>query len=240
MKQKGNISIVLLCGLIVMLTGAAITMQAVNSKYEARTSYERIENRYIAESGIDMAAGLFQNYLSNQKYILTYTKNEDGSCSLIDAYSPFLIDEIKESDNTDIVSIDLVSTESADYLSSIGFLDFIRGSGIEVSINTFHQKENFKLSRLCVEPNFIVSASYENTSIFHVKSKINPIYLTLKSRYKGGEVLCNVEISNIYVVREPFKEINVGEIASVEAHIDIINAKVNYENYQNYRVKGGV
>ena len=222
------VSLVILCG------GAAIFNIAAASRYRAKTEYERIENRYIAESGIDLAVGLFINYLSNQDYVLAYTQNGDGSSQVLDEYSPYLLDEIKTSENADSIPIDLVSTESADYLSAIGYLDFKRGSGIELTINTYEQKDNFKLSRLCIEPYFLIGRDNEADT---VKSKINPIHLTVKSTYKGGEVLCNVQISDLYITRQPFTE-STDEISSVPAGIDTSHAKITYENYQNYGRSG--
>lgn len=228
--KKASISFVLLVSLVILCGGAAIFNIVTSSRYRAKTEYERIENRYIAESGIDLAVGLFINYLSNQDYVLAYSPNDDGSFQVLDEYSPYLLDEIKMAENLDDVPLDLVSTESADYLSSIGYLDFKRGNGIELSISTYEQKDSFKLSRLCIEPYFLIGKANELTP---VKSKINPIHLTVKSTYKGGEILCNVQISDLYISRQPFKE-SADEISSVSAGIDTSCAKIIYENYQNY------
>lgn len=228
--KKASISFVLLVSLVILCGGAAIFNIAAASRYRAKTEYERIENRYIAESGIDLSVGLFMNYLSNQDYVLAYTQNGDGNCQVLDEYSPYLLDEIKMADNSDDVPIDLVSTESADYLSGIGYLDFKRGNGIELSISTYEQKDSFKLSRLCIEPYFLIGMDNE---VATVKSKINPIHLTVKSTYKGGEVLCNVQISDLYISRQPFKE-STDEISNVQAGIDTSHAKITYDNYQNY------
>jgi hypothetical protein len=231
--RQANISIVLLISLVVILSGATIVVLGINSKYNAKVSYERIENRYIAESGIDLSVGLFLNYLSSQDFVLSYTKNEDGSYSVIDDYSPYLLPEIKLSENKDSITLDLIKNESKAYLVSIGFLDFMRDNGVEVSINTFNNKDSFKLSRMCIEHEFLISNDLGVGNA--CQSKINPIFLTVKSKYKGGEVLCNVEIANINVVRDPFEEIEIGEQASVKAHIDINYHKILYNNYQNYR-----
>lgn len=228
--KRASISFVLMVSLVILCGGAAIFNIAAASRYRAKTEYERIENRYIAESGVELAVGLFMNYLSNQDYVLAYTQNDDGSCQVLDEYSPYLLDEIKMADNSDDVSIDLVSTESADYLSGVGYLDFKRGNGIELSISTYEQKDSFKLSRLCIEPYFLIGMDNE---VATVKSKINPIHLTVKSTYKGGEVLCNVQISDLYISRQPFKE-GTDEISSVSAGIETSYAKIIYENYQNY------
>jgi hypothetical protein len=231
--RQANISIVLLISLVVILSGATIVVLGINCKYNAKVSYERIENRYIAESGIDLSVGLFLNYLSNQDFVLSYTKNEDGSYSVIDDYSPYLLPEIRLSENRDNIALDLIENESTDYLVSIGFLDFLRDNGIEVSINTFNNKDNFKLSRMCIEYDFLVNNDLGSGT--DCQSKINSIYLTIKSKYKGGEVLCNVEIANLNIIRDPFEEIEIGEQASVKARIDINSRKVSYNNYQNYR-----
>lgn len=232
--KKASISFLLLVSLVILCGGAAIFNIVASSRYRAKTEYERIENRYIAESGIDLAVGLFINYLSNQDYVLAYSQNGDGNCQVLDEYSPYLLDEIKMAETSDDVPIDLISTESADYLSAIGYLDFKRGNGIELFINTYEQNESFKLSRLCIEPHFLIGMDNE---VATVKSKINPIHLTVKSTYKGGAVLCNVQITDLYISRQPFKE-STDEISSVSASIDTNHAKVIYENYQNYGRSG--
>lgn len=233
--KKGSISIAILISLIVLLSGVSIINLALNEKHRSKDAYERVENRYIAESGIDMAIGLFISYLDNQDYALSY-HNIEGIYSVTDIYSPYLLHEIQESESIDNVSLALIEQETNDYLSSIGFLDFSRDGGVEVSLRTMNDMENFKLSRLCTDPGFVVSRSKETTK---VQSSINPIYLTVKSKYKGGEVLCEVQISNIYAVRKPFTEILTGETASVNAWIDVSQAKAEYQNYQNYRVRNG-
>lgn len=233
--KKGSISFVMLVSLIVVCTGATVSALALSGKFSAKSEYNRIANRYINESGIELAVGLFLNYLSNQDYTVAYTKTPDGSYSVSDNYAPYLLDEIRLADNADTVSIDLVAIESADYLSAVGFLDFAREKGIEVSLSTFCDKDNFKLSRMCIEPDFLVSLTEETAD---KSSRINPVYLNIKTKYKGGEVLCSMKISDLYVVRKPFYELAVGETGSVSAEIDTKKTKVSYENYQNYRRTG--
>ncbi len=235
--NKGSISIVLLVALIVILTSASIATLAVNSKFEARASYERINSRYIAESGIDMAIGLFINYLSNKSYVLTYTKHEDDSFTVINEFSPYLLDEIKNAISDD-VKIEIVESESSTYLSSIGYLDFMRGNGIEITVSTFGQKERFKLSEMCISHNFLVSSSSNESSEY--RSIINPLYLAVKATYKGGEVFATANISGIEVVREKFTDCDTNEMASVRAWVDTKNAKTEFETYQNYRLRGGL
>lgn len=235
MRKRGNISVVLLTSLVVLLAGSAIIAMSVNSKFAEKQSYERIANRYTSESGIDMAIGLFEKHLAEQDFVVTYTKNADGSYTLLDDYSPYLLDEIRQGADAESIAIESVSSESADYLASIGFLEFKRMNGIQLSLGTFYQKESFKLSRMCVELDFLVSGGLESGTI---KSKTNPVYLTVKSSYKGGEVLCSAEISGIYLVREPFTPCGIGELASVRCWIDTTKTKVTYVTYQNYR-RGG-
>lgn len=230
-KKRANISFVLLVSLVVLFAGAAILAIASNGKYNSKSEYKRLENRYIAESGIDLAAGLFVNYLDNQDYVLPYTKNADGSVSITDEYTPYLIDEIRTQADTDSVKLDLIDTETADYLASIGYLDFKRGKGIEVLINIFGLSERFKLSQICTEPDFLLDQNREGNK----RSKIRPIYLTVKSTYKGGEVISNIIIENIYAVRKPYLDLQAGETGSVSAWLDTSAASIIYDNYQNYR-----
>lgn len=237
-KKRGNMNVVLLVSLVVLLSGAAIISMAVSSKFNSKAAYERIDNRYIAESGIDLAVGLFQSYITNQQFILTYTKNGDGSYSVVDELSPYLLDDIRLSDNKESVPVELVESESNNYLSSIGYLDFKRENGVELYVNIFSNKDNFKLSRMCIEPDFLISRHTEDSNLFTVKSKINPVYLTVKSKYKGGEVLCNVVVENLYVTRQPFHSIQTpGDLANVDVRIDTSQAAVKYENYQNYKTR---
>lgn len=79
MKKKANIGFTVLIALIIVCCGAAVLSIAGNSKYNAKTEYQRIEDRYIAESGVDLSVSLFLNYLSNKDLVLAYTQNEDGA-----------------------------------------------------------------------------------------------------------------------------------------------------------------
>ena len=64
---------------------------------------------------------------------------------------------------------------------------------------------------------------------------MNPIFLNISAKYKGGEVTANVKISNLYAVRRPFIPVENNEKGSVEAWIDTDSAIIEFENYQNYR-----
>lgn len=232
MKKKGNICFTILISLIVICSGVTILTVAANSKYNTKTEYERIKSRYICESGVDMTLGLFINYISNQDLTLTYRKTNEGEYSAIYEYSPYFLNEISLSENKDKVPLEIISTETKDYLVSIGNLDFIKEGDIEVYINTFEKKEDFRIVNMCIEPDFLISKETEEEN---KESKIKPIYLTLKSKYKEGEVFCDVKISGLKAVRKPFYEISEDEMGNVEAWIDTKDIKIEYENYQNYR-----
>ena len=111
------------------------------------------------------------------------------------------------------------------------YLDYINNGTIEFEINTYGDKESFKLSRMCTEYDFLLSMSDDGTE---KSSKLKPVFITVKSKYRGGEVMANVKISNLYAVRVPFDETDE-DIASIHAYIDTSNAVIEYENYQNYR-----
>lgn len=231
MKKKANIGFTVLIALIIVCCGAAVLSIAGNSKYNAKTEYQRIEDRYIAESGVDLSVSLFLNYLSNKDLVLAYTKNEDGGYGVIDDYSPYLLEEIRTSEEKDIVPINIIENESKDYLAGVGFLDYINNGTIEFGVNTFGDKESFKLSRMCTEYDFLLSLSGDDAE---KRSMLKPVFLTVKTKYRGGEVMANIKISNLYAVRVPFDETE-DDIASVKAYIDTSNAIIEYENYQNYR-----
>lgn len=231
MKKKANIAFTALVALIVVCCGAAVLSVAANSKYNAKTEYQRLEDRYISESGIDLSVALFLNYLSNKELVLAYTKNEDGGYGVIDDYSPYLLEEIRASEDADVVPIDIIANESKDYLIGKGFLDYINNGTIEFGINIHGDKESFKLSRMCTEYDFLLSVSEDDAEKI---STLKPIYITVKSKYRGGEVMANIKISNLYAVRVPFDETDE-DIASIRAYIDISDAIIEYENYQNYR-----
>ena len=231
MKKKGSIGFTVIIALIIVCCGAAVLSIASGSKYNAKTEYQKIEDRYISESGVDLTVGLFLNYLSNKDLVLAYTKNEDGGYGVIDDYSPYLLEEIRTSEDVDVVSIPIIENESKDYLAGVGFLDYINNGTIEFGINTYGDKESFKLSRMCTVYDFLLSVSDDGTE---KKSKLKPVFITVKTKYRGGEVMANVKISNLYAVRVPFDETEE-DIASIHAYIDTSNAIIEYENYQNYR-----
>ena len=231
MKKKASIGFTVIIALIIVCCGAAVLSIASGSKYNAKTEYQKIEDRYISESGVDLSVGLFLNYLENKDLVLAYTKNEDGGYGVIDDYSPYLLEEIRTSEDVDVVPIPIVENESKDYLAGVGFLDYINNGTIEFGINTYGDKESFKLSRMCTEYDFLLSVSDDGTE---KRSKLKPVFITVKTKYRGGEVMANVKISNLYAVRVPFDETEE-DIASIHAYIDTIEAKIEYENYQNYR-----
>lgn len=234
MKKKANIGFTVLIALIIVCCGAVLLSIAANSKFNSKTEYQRLEDRYIAESGVDVSISLFLNYLSNKDFILAYTKNEDGGYGVIDSYSPYLLEEIKVSEGENIiVPITIIENECKGYLAGVGYLDYINDGTIEFGINTYGDKVDFKLSRMCTEHDFLISILAEDTEM---RSRLKPLFVTVKTKYRGGEVMANVKISNLYAVREPFAETD-DEHASVSAYIDTTDAIIEYENYQNYRGK---
>ena len=233
MKKKANLSFTVLITLLVICCGAALLTVVGNSKYNAKSEYEKVETRYITESGIDMSVGLFLNYLSNRDLALTYTKKEGGGYSVISDYSPYLLDEIRTSMGMDIVRVGIIENECKDYLASVGFLDFLNEGSIEVAVYIYGDKESFKITQMCTQPEFLLSKDEETGG--NKKSRINPIFLTVRAKYRGGEIIADVKISEIYAVRTAFSDVEIGEMGSVPAWIDTSSAKIEYENYQNYR-----
>ena len=231
MKKKASIGFTVIIALIVVCCGAAVLSVASNSKYNAKTEYQRLQDRYIAESGVELSLGLFLNYLENKDLVLAYTQNEGGGYSVIDSLSPYLLEEIRVSEDADVVPVPIIENESKDYLAGAGFLDYISDGTIEFGINTYGNKEEFRLSRMCTEYDFLLSLSDETEER---RSKLRPIFLTVKAKYRGGVVMANVKISNLYAVRIPFEESD-DEISSIRAYIDTADAMIEYENYQNYR-----
>ena len=230
MKKRANLSFAVFTALLVICCGAALINISVSSKYNSKTEYQRIKNRYVAECGIDTAVGLFINYLDNRDMEVSYMKNEDGSYSVNDVYSPYILDEIKNI-YYESVTLDIVSKETRSYLVSLGYLEYSKSGDVELKINTFGEPEKFKISQMCVEPDFLISTFLETEE---KRSLLNPIYLTVTSSYNNGNVLCNVKISGLYAVRNPYQDINVGEMGSVSAYIDTTNVQIEYESYQNY------
>lgn len=233
MKKRANLSFTVMIALLVVCCGAALLAVAGSSKYNSKSEYERIEARYIAESGVDTSAGLFINYLANRDFALTYTQNEGGGYSVITDYSPYLLDEIKNSKSLDEAEINIVANECKDYLETVGFLDFLKEGSVKVCVNTYGDKESFKVTQMCTQPDFLISDDSEETE--NKRSRLKPVFLTVKAKYKGGEVTANIKISGLYAVRQPFIYTDVGEKGSVPAWIDTSSAVIEYENYQNYR-----
>ena len=227
--KRGNISLVLLVSLLVVMAGAAITATAINSRHQAKDSYARLQNRYLAESGVELAIGLFVNYLASQDYVLTYQQTENGYL-LMDQYAPYLTAEIAQPSEMDDIKMQLVSTECSDYLSSIGFLDFSRDGGVSLYVNG--QKENLRLSHMGYEMNFALSQD-GSPSV----SKLRPVSLTVTSKYKSGEVLCTAEITGLKIKRDRLPSVQPGQLTSTNAAILTDEATIKYTNYQNYRLK---
>lgn len=231
MKKKANISLVMLTCLICISAGAVILNIAINSKTRTKIEYERIENRYIAESGIDLATGLFISYLENRDITASYECDGAGDCYVIDDLCPYLIDEIRENPYSDDVHIDIIEKEARDYLVSVGFKDFGKADSLQVFVTTNGMGEGFKINNLCTEPDFLLS---DGTELGEKKSLLKPIYLTVKSKYPNGNVIANIKVSNIYAVREAFSALPEGEMGNVRIWINTENAEIEFVNYQNY------
>lgn len=228
-KKKGSIAISVFTALLVICTGAIILNICVASRYNTKIDYERIKNRYIAESASDTSVSLLLNYIENREMVLEYEMHHDGSFSVLSEYSPYILDEIKTA-TTDEVDISLISTETKNYLLSSGCIDFMReDSELFIKVKTFGDKDRFRLAEMCTEPDFLLSDSSEEAGT-EKRSKLNPIYITVKSKYNSGEVKCSVVIDNLYAVREAFKESKT----NCSCRIDTSNATIKYENYQNY------
>ena len=228
MKKKGNIAFSILIVLFVMCIGAVVISLAASSRDNARVQYERLSNRYIAESGVDMSVGLLVNYIGNRELTATYKADEDGKCYMVEDYMPYLLDEIENSDDEN-VGIDIVASETRDYLSSIGYVDYKKDGSLTLSIDVT-DKENFKISNLCIEPDFVTDTGSDKDR----KSKLRPIFVTVKTNYPNGNVLCNVKLSDIYAKREAFEELNENEIGNCKIELDVNEIKIEYINYQNY------
>ena len=228
-KKKGSIAISVFTALLVICIGAVILNICVASRYNTKTDYERIRNRYIAESASDTAVSLLLNYIENREMVLEYEVYPDGSVSVLPEYSPYILDEIKTA-TTDEVEISFISTETKNYLLSAGCLDFMREeSEVSIKIKTFGNKEKFRITQMCAEPDFLLSDNVDAES-GEKRSKLNPIYITVKAKYNSGEVKCSIVIDNLYAVRESFKESET----NTPCRIDTSNAEIKYENYQNY------
>lgn len=228
-KKKGSIGLSVFTALLVICTGAIILNICVTSKYNSKSDYERIKNRYIAESASDTSASMLLNYIGNREMVLEYEMAPDGSFSVLSKYSPYVLDEIKKA-TTDEVDVSFVSTETKNYLLSSGCIDFMReDSELSTKIKTFGDKEKFRITEMCTEPDFLLSDREEVTGT-EKRSKLNPIYITVKSKYNSGEVRCSIVIDNLYAVRGAF----VAGETNCPCRIDVSNAEIKYENYQNY------
>lgn len=228
-KKKGSIAISVFTALLVICTGALILNICAASKYNAKSEHEKIKNRYIAESASDTSVSLLLNYIENREMVLEYEMHPDGNFSVMSEYSPYLLDEIKTA-TTDEAEISLVSTETKNYLLSAGCIDFMReDSVLSIKVKTFGDKEKFRISEMCIEPDFLLSDSPEEPGT-EKRSKLNPIYITVKSKYNSGEVKSSIVIENIYAVREAFQESET----NCSCRIDTSSATIKYENYQNY------
>ena len=228
-KKKGSISISVFTALLVICVGAVILNICVSSKYNSKKEYERLKNRYISESASDTSVSFLLEYIGNREMVLEYEVYPDGSVGVLSEYSPYILDEIKSS-TSDEVDISFISTEAKNYLISAGCIDFMReDSKLSIKIKTFGDKEKFRITEMCTEPDFLLSDSTEDDDT-EKRSKLKPIYVTVESKYNSGEVKCAIVIDNLYAVRESFKENETNCLC----RIDTSETKIKYENYQNY------
>ena len=231
MKKRGNISLVMLTALVTVSVGAVLLNMAVNSRANTKTETKRIQNRYIAESGVDLAAGMFINYLDNRELTASYETDGDGNGFIIEDLCPYILDEIKDNPDIDEVPIEIIEKEARDYLISLGYRDFGKEGSLKVFAITNGPNDDFKVCNLCTEPDFLFSNGAE---FGKKRSKLKPIYLKIRSIYPNGNVIANMEIDNIYAVRDAFTETEDGELGNVKISIDTENAQIKILNYQNY------
>ena len=228
MKKKGNITFAAFLVLIVVCCGGVLLNVAANSRYNTKTEYVRLKNRYLAEGGIDTAVGLFINYLENRDLEISYKMTEDGY-EVDDNLMPYLLDELKDTDDENVL-IALVSNEATSYLSSSGY--FAMPGSIKLYVNNLSGSEGFKLSRMCKDADFLIS---ETTGV--KKSVLNPVYLTVMSEYRNGRAEAMVKISGLKAARDEFAVLSKGDEGSVPGYIDTSGVQIEYVNYQNY---GGI
>lgn len=232
MKRKGNITVTLLISLVVVCSGAALLSVASASRYQARTEYERLQNRYIAESGIDMAIGLFLNYLDNQEYVISYTCLPNGECVINGQNAPYIVPELRTCEaDADMIRLSLMENEGRDYLSAIGFRDFQGTDSIQFALQIYGSRERFRLPELCTDSGFAFGNINE---VRDIASRLLPLRLSVRSSYRGGEVLAGVTIDGLTLSRDPFFKSDK-EQGSILARVSTSAAKVSYETYQNYR-----
>lgn len=231
MKKRGNISLVMLTALITVSVGAVLLNMAVNSRANTKTEAKRIQNRYIAESGVDLATGMFINYLQNRELTASYETDADGNSFIIGDLCPYLADEVKDNPDMDEVPIEIIEKEARDYMISLGYSNFERADSLKVRLVTNGQADNFRLDSMCTEPQFLIS---DGTEYGEKRSLLKPIYLKIQSRYPNGNVIANIELDNIYAVRDAFSETEEGKMGNVKVRIDTDGVQVKILNYQNY------
>lgn len=231
MRKKANISFVLLAALLTVCSGAAILNISASSKYKAKNEYERIASKYVSESSIDLAVGLFINYIGNRDLTITYEKDETGNYYISEKFSPYILDEIAEDSDKDEIFIEIVSNEAKNYLASIGYIEYKKDSTVRLYANTFGNSDGLKIANMCIEPEFLISAGSGIK-----RSKLKPVYLTVKASYPGGNILSSIKISNLFAVRDAFTETGEG-YGNASVSIDTSAAEIKFENYQNY---GGI
>ena len=224
--KNANICFTVLLVLLILSAGFATLNISSAVRYAEKESYERIESRYITESGITLAEGLFLNYLD----ALTYEDN-GGEYSSITGFTPFLLDEISEGTD-ESVRLVLIENEAKSVMADMGFRGYRAFGDITVRLETLGDADGLKLANLCREPDFLIGHSGETGE---KRSKIKPVYLTVISEYKGGRVMCNMKIDGLYLVRGAMHDLEGETLGSVSAHIDTSNCEVEYENYQSFQ-----
>lgn len=234
-RKTGNVTVVMVTGIIFALTSAAALNMIVFDRKAGNQYRDRIENRYLAENSIDLAIGLFRAKIENQIYILPYEKNYDGYYQLIDENSPYILFDIASADNSkNYIELSGIGSECKQYYNKIG-IDIGSEYEIRFKLNTFYDKDRFKLTRLSADQGFYMSTVTSNSTEYNTSSSCTDISVTAEVEYKGGHVLCDMILSNVEIQRCDFKNIsNLGEKGTVKAKLSFENSELKIQNYQNY------
>ena len=168
---EANISVVVLTAMISLMAVATVLTLSLNEKAMTRQHTQRMNNRYNAESCIDIACYMIQDRMRNEPKYIQY-ENKNGTVKLTDSifsvstdkygstqvYNGYIFDEIitlkdggvtGETPQTTCLLTN-IGSNTANYLYANGAMEFIHESEVTVSLYTGAALRNdYRLINMC-------------------------------------------------------------------------------------------
>ncbi|MDD6482953.1 MAG: hypothetical protein PUF72_00025 [Clostridiales bacterium] len=226
-RKRANMSIVLVVWLIAMTSGIAVLSYSISSKYKAKQFENRMENRYVSESGVDLILGLVEDCISQYNAMINYEKNDIGY-EFINSPCIFDIDRT----GGDViwgdygVRLDLIEQEAVDYLVGLGYQGYNEDNSIQIEVVTDDIKK-LQISQL------VNDAEFHQNNSGNATADMLPLDVHIYIKYGGGCIDCLSRWSDIKIIRGSFGSSDVG---GVPVYADTSGMRIDILKYDNYGI----